>query len=522
MLEPGQSPRGSVKVAAPVALTKLFHSKWDWSWQSTPTEGTAHRPIHLARGKALGGSSAFNALLYHRGSADDFDSWGLPGWGSEDMLRHFVAQEANARADLRDSRYHGADGPLAVEDARYGNPLSTLFTEAARQAGYAENDDFNDWSRSQEGVGRFQITARRGRRAHAAATHLRAAIGRPNLHVETGARVTRVETDADGTATGVAFVDAAGTEQVARIAHERGGEVLLCAGAISTPQLLLLSGIGPSAELERHGLPVVADLPSVGASLADHPAVVTGYQIQRPIAITDQMFLARGLLSPVRVAQWLVRGSGPLATSGCDWGAFVKTGAGLSQPDLQLRFVAGLGTSPDGVSSYRDIGRAGRTPSGITLQSLAIRPHARGSVGLHSADPFEAPAVDIGYGTSEKDMRTLREGLRLSRRIVEQPAFDEMRGEESWPRLDLDDDDALDDYIRRTVHSGNALAGSCRMGREDDPSAAVTTELRVKGVGGLRVVDASILPRMPGGQLGATVFALADKAADMIIAGQQR
>lgn len=521
LLEPGPSPRGALKVAMPVALTKLFFSKWDHCFESTPTAGTANRPVHLARGKALGGSSAFNALLYHRGAASDFDGWGLDGWGSDDMLSSFLAAEG--QRDLTASRFHNQKGPVGAEFARYDNPLSSRFVDAAQQAGYARNDDFNDWSTKQEGVGRFQLQTRRGRRAHSSATHLRPARSRSNLHVQTGVRATRINLSDDGVATGVAFVDddGGGGESVARVVADGVGEVLLCAGAVSSPHLLMLSGIGPSDALREKGIRVAVDVPGVGRNLADHPAVVSGYQITQPIAITDEMFIAKGVLSPRRVAEWLYRGSGPCATTGCDTGGFFSTRAGLQQPDLQMRFVCGLGTSPDGVSSYRDIGRQGKTPSGITLQSLAIRPQARGTVTLRSRDPSDPPLLDVGYGTSPADLATLRAGLRIAREIVMQPAFESVRGEEAWPRLDLDDDAALDDYIASTVHSGNALAGSCKMGRTtSDPMAVVSSEdLRVRGVANLRVVDASILPTMPGGQLGATVFAIAERAADMILSG---
>ena len=348
VLEPGPSPRGSLKIAAPVALTKLFHSSWDWSFASSPTTATAGRKVHLARGRALGGSSALNALLYHRGAAEDFDAWALPGWGSEEMLESFRAVEAQTRPDLKSSAYHGIDGAVGVEDvrprgaptlerpayrdlhevtwphvpaaqARYTNPLSSSFMEAALQAGFSENTDFNDWSRPQEGVGRFQLQTRRGRRAHAAATHLRPARHRANLHVRSGATATRVLLDERCAATGVAYKDENGEEQVATV-EPASGEVLLCAGAVNTPQLLMLSGVGPRAELQRHGLSVAVELPGVGHNLADHPAVVTGFTINEPLSITDQMFVGKGILSPARVAQWLARGSGPLATSGCDFG----------------------------------------------------------------------------------------------------------------------------------------------------------------------------------------------------------
>ena len=518
VLEPGPSPRGSLKVAAPVALTKLFASKWDYSYQTTPTAGTSNRPVHLCRGKCLGGSSATNALLYHRGSRADFDAWGLEGWGADEMLQSFL--EVEAQRDLVPSPFHSGDGLVGVEDSRYLNPLSSRFLDAAAQAGHTHNPDFNDWDREQEGVGRFQLQTRRGRRAHASATHLRSAMKRSNVHVRTACTAVKVAMDDEQRATGVAYVDADGSEHMASVAGgDRNGEVLLCAGSVSTPHLLMLSGIGPREELGKHGIPLSVHSPGVGQNLADHPAVVTGYQITKPLSITDQMFVASGVLKPSRVLEWLTRGSGPLATSGCDFGGFFTTRKGLLQPDLQLRFVSGLGTSPDGVSSYRDIGRAGKTPSGVTLQSVAIRPEARGSVSLHSSDPLAAPLLDPGYGTSEADMATLRAGLRIAREIAEQPAFDDVRGEESWPCLDLDNDAALDTYIKSTVHSANALAGSCKMGTAEDPTAVVDTQLRVKGTHGLRVVDASVMPAMPGGQLGATTFAMAERAS-RIIQGQ--
>ena len=499
-----------------MALTKLFFSKWDYGFESTPTAGTANRPVHLARGKALGGSSALNALLYHRGARADFDGWKLDGWGGDDMLEAFLACEA--QRSLGESRYHATSGLVGVEDARYSNPLSQRFLEAAQQAGHELNPDFNDWDREQSGVGRFQLQTRRGRRAHAAATHLSKAARRPNLHVVSSALATRVLLDEQQRAVGVEYAEDGGdgAECVARVAAGEG-EVLVCAGAVNSPQLLMLSGIGAPTALATHGIDCRVELPGVGENLQDHPAVVSGYRINEPLAITDEMFLTKGVLHPARIAEWLLRGSGPLATSGCDFGGFFKTTAGKAQPDLQLRFVSGLGTSPDGVASYRDIGRQGKTPSGITLQSLAIRPEARGSVRLRTGDARDAPLVDPGYGTSKADLATLREGLRLSKAIAEQPAFDDVRDEEAWPRLDMSDDDALDDYIASTVHSGNALAGTCKMGRATDAAAVVDEALCVRGTSGLRVVDASVLPTMPGGQLGATVFALAEKASGIIL-----
>ena len=538
LLEPGASPRGSLKIAAPVALTKLFFSKWDWNFESEPTASTAGRAVHLCRGKCLGGSSATNALLYHRGTRQDFDAWSLDGWSGDEMLASFLAVEAQREETLATSPFHASDGLVGVEDAKYRNPLSSRFLLAAKQQGVPINPDFNDWNRPQEGVGQFQLHTRNGRRAHAAATHLRQAASRRNLHVRSSCRAARVVLDDDGRATGVVYLDKKGRERVASVhvdgedeeeGETCGGEVVLCAGAIASPQLLMLSGIGEKEQLTEHGIETVIDLPGVGKNLADHPAVVTGYQISKPISITDEMFLGKtGVLNPRRILQWLRKGSGPLSTSGCDFGGFFRTSQKigrrglfkpkLEQADLQMRFVAGLGTSPDGVSSYRDIGKRGKTPSGITLQSVAIRPHARGSVTLASADVHDAPKIDPGFCTNAEDMATLREGLRLGRQLASQAAFDDVRTEEAWPCLgDLDDDDALDDYIRSTVHSANALAGTCKMGSDADDQAVVDTALRVKGAKGLRVVDASVIPTMPGGQLGATTFAIAERAAAIML-----
>ena len=538
LLEPGPSARGSLKVAVPVALTKLFNSVWDWKYKSTPTERTGGREVHLCRGKCLGGSSATNALLYHRGTARDFDAWNLDGWDSEAMLESFVAVERNRRRDLADSPFHGIEGLVSVEDARYTNPLSSRFMEAARDSGFPHNDDFNDWSRPQTGVGRFQLHARRGRRAHAAATHLRPALRRRNLHVRTGASASQVVLDDQNVAQGVKYLDlASGEEAFAPLrAPGQGSEVLLSAGAVTSPQLLMLSGIGPREELEAHGIPLRVDLPGVGKNLADHPAVVVGYKINQRCSITDKMMVGKGRLNPLRVAEWLGNGSGPLATSGCDFGGFfhtrrqkagtdevvstaAKDSGSESDPDLQMRFIAGLGTSPDGVSSYEDIGRAGQPQSGITFQSVGIRPLSRGSVKLRSADPLDAPLIDPAFCMKDEDVATLREGIRLSRTLAKQPAFEDLRDDETWPGAALTSDKDLDKYIASTVHSANALAGSCKIGVRSDAMAVLNTDLCVRGTAGLRVVDASVLPTMPGGQLGATVFALAERASGIIIAG---
>jgi len=519
LLEPGPSPRGSLKVAVPVALTKLFFSDWDWQWKAPPT-ARVPREIHLARGRALGGSSATNALLYHRGAAADFDDWGV-GWGSAEMLPAFLAAERQTRRSLRGSRFHSSAGSVGVEDTRYTNALSALFLQASQQAGFPMNPDFNNWDTPQLGVGRFQQQTLRGRRCHAASAYLRRATGRPNLHVQTDARATMVALDGDR-ATAVEYLDSSGERRCVPVAA-KGGEVILCAGAVNTPQLLMLSGIGPLTELAAHGIPAHVELPGVGCNLADHPAVTAGYTVHKRVSITDQMMLpGTGVLNPVRLAQWLALGRGPLASTGCDHGGFFATAAAAENglADLQVRFVAGLGTQPDGVASYRDIGRGGQPRSGMTLQAIAIRPRSRGRVRLASADPEAPPLVQPSFLSASSDRQTLREGIRICRKIAAQAAFDGMRGVETWPGAAAVSDADLDEYVSKVVHSANGLSGSCRMGRDDDEMAVVDESLRVRGVRGLRVVDASVMPSMPGGQLGATTFALAERASSIILAGE--
>ncbi|CAM9799712.1 unnamed protein product, partial [Phaeothamnion confervicola] len=453
-------------------------------------------------------------MLYHRGAEADYEAWGVPGWGAADVLPYFLVAEGNR--DKPASEYHSATGPCSVENPRYQNKLTHAFFEACAKMGLQRNDDFNDWAKPQDGFGPFQLTTRRGRRCSVAVAYLREAVRRRNLTVRTQSRATKVLTE-DGRAVGVEYVEG-GERRTARVAE--GGEVLLAGGAVHSPQLLMLSGIGPADHLRSKGIPVVSDVPGVGANLMDHPAVTAMWDISRPVAITDHLFRRNSTkLRPLAVARWLLTGRGPLASPGCDNGGFFRSSPELALPDIQLRFVPGRAEMPDGVHAYSQIGAKGQLKSGVTVQVIAIRPQCRGQLSLRSADPFDKPMLTLNYlrDRDGADMETLRKGLQLARDLIGQASFGEIIKGEVFPGTAVENDAALDEYIRGCVHSANAVVGTCRMGSATDADAVVDPSLRVRGVRGLRVVDASVMPALPGGQTGAPTVMIAEKGADLVL-----
>jgi choline dehydrogenase-like flavoprotein len=331
-------------------------------------------------------------------------------------------------------------------------------------------------------------------------------------------------------AAGVEFANE-GSSSTMRVRHAAqlaaGGEVLLAAGAIHSPHLLQLSGVGPAAALREHGIPVVADVAGVGRELQDHPAVLTAVPLKKEYegtTLIDHIYNDKGGLRKRAIANYLLRRRGPLTTTGCDHGAFVRTRAG-APPDLQIRFVPGMALDPDGVSTYVRFAKFQeqglKWPSGVTFQLIACRPEGRGSVGLRSSDPFDAPRVETGYfeDAGGADLATLRAGIRLSRDIAATSAFAEFLEGERFPGADAASDDDLDAYIRASVHSSNAIVGTCRMGAAQGGGAVVDPQLRVFGVQGVRVVDASVMPVIPGGQTGAPTVMIAERAAAMLTGG---
>lgn len=410
--------------------------------------------------------------------------------------------------------------------------------------GWPYNPDFNDWSRPQEGFGEFDVTQKRGVRADAYKQFLRPALKRENLRVLSDARVTQIlfeRNGADQRAVGIEY-RRTGADLLKRQAHlAPNGEVLLCGGAVHSPHLLMLSGIGPERHLQDRGIDVIQDLPGVGTNLQDHPAVLSAFTLQpryEHLAVTN-VFTDEGKIKRRVMMQYALFKKGPLCTTSCDHGAFVTT-AGHEQPNIQIRFNPGYALDPDGVGSFIKFGQlldqGGRWPGGITFQIVACRPRSTGKVTLASDDPLTDPAVDIGFLTDPKgeDLKTLIEGepsvpadpvshisilgLKINRQLAQTTVLNGFLDQEGFPGKDRKTDAELEAFIRETIHTANALVGSCRMGPDPTTGDVVSaTDLKVHGVDGLRVIDASVMPHIPGGQTGAPTVMIAEKAAHTML-----
>ncbi|KAK9820721.1 hypothetical protein WJX74_003026 [Apatococcus lobatus] len=519
-------PHGDRLVKVPVGITRLFQSHLDWNLYSGKQSQLNNRQVYSPRGKVLGGSSSTNATLYLRGTAADYDGWGMPEWGSSEARDWFIRCEDNSNGAV--TGVHGAGGTMHVESPRYHNELHDVFFEAARQYGLKANPDFNDWSRSQEGYGEFQVTQERGERADMYRQYMKPVEGRPNLTVVSQARTLKIITEQQGgkpVARGCIF----GMRNPASTVHQAdlkpGGEVLMCAGAVHTPYLLQHSGFGRADHLQQMGIDVLSDLPGMGRNLQDHPAALTAFSLRSEkdgISITDHIYRKSGEIRMRAISNYYLRGRGPLATTACDHGAYMTT-SGQAQPDLQIRFAPGSSLSPDGVETYAMFGRlkevGKKWPSGVTFQLVGIRPQSRGGyVQLKTADPWDAPDLSTGYFTDDKnqDITTLRNGIQISRKMAKMDAFADYLQDEMWPGPGVQTDGELDEYLRNTVHSANALVGSCCMGNDARKGAVVDSQLRVHGAGNLRVVDASVIPTIPGAQTGAATVMIAERAAALI------
>ena len=478
----------------PAGLAKLVNRKGvNWNYSTEPVPALDGRRLWWPRGKVLGGSSSINAMCYVRGDPGDYDEWAAqaPGWDWSGVLPYFLRAEHNSRGA---SALHGGEGPLAVSDLRHRNPLSAVFLEATAQAGLPANGDFN--GPVQEGFGFYQVTQRDGARCSSAAAYLAPVRGRANLTVRTGARALRVLLEG-GRASGVEFAHGRRVECAMAAA-----EVLLCGGAVNSPQLLMLSGIGPADALRAHGIDARADLPGVGANLQDHLDVCT---LQR---CTQAVTYDR--ISDLKVAldYYLFRrgaGTSNIAESG----GFARSPlAPDARPDLQFHFVPAL---------LDDHGRHRLPGDGYTLHACGLRPRSRGRLALRSADPAAAPCIHPGYLSDPggADLEVLLQGLRLSREILAQPAFDAFRGEEIFPGAARTRREELVAFIRAKAETIYHPVGTCRMGADQD--AVVDAALRVHGVERLRVVDASVMPTLPGGNTNAPVIMIAERASDLIL-----
>lgn len=530
VLEAGTASYTHPLIQIPAGVLRTFKNpKFDWDYNSRQEQHIGGRSVYLCRGKLLGGSSCTNVLLYNRGDQEDYDNWvkdyAAEGWGAAQVLPYFKRAESDDRG--MSPQFHGQTGPIAVSDVRYQNPLSKTFLEACAETQVGRhNADFNDWSVPQAGYGRFSVNERNGRRSSSSKEYLEPVLARGNLDVVKGALVKKVVFDDQKRAQGVELeleqrgLFGSSTKQIS-VSLNSGGEVVLSGGAINSPQLLMLSGLGPQAHLQEHGIDVVKDLAGVGKNLQDHPAAVVSYEVKDEhagISPTSQLRVGNTKLSnPLPVLRWLLRKSGLLTSTGCDHGGFFKTSASRGQTDLQIRFLAARALSPDGMGSFTDFRDASSHKDGFSFQAIAARARSRGEVKLASADPREKAQITTNYLADKLDLETLREGLKLGRKIGSSAAFENYRQQEVYPGPEVQTDEQLDEYIRKTVHTSNALVGTCRIGAASDVEAVVDSNLKVHGVTGLRVCDASVIPRIPGGQTGAAAFMVAERAADLIL-----
>ena len=497
VLEFGGSDR-SVFIQMPSALSiPLNQKRYNWGYASEPEKNLNNRVINTPRGKVLGGSSSINGLVYVRGNPLDFERWreeGADGWSYADVLPYFRRSETGAEGG---DAYRGDSGPLHTRYGKLANPLYRAFVEAAKQAGYPETADINGFR--QEGFGRLDMTVHRGRRWSAADAYLRPAMKRPNVSVLTHALATAIVFEGRR-AVGVRY-RRGGEEHVARARRE----VILSGGAINSPQLLKLSGIGPAEELKANGIPVVHHLRGVGENLQDHLEFY--FQVASTKAIT--LFSSIGFLARGRIgARWLLLGDGLGASNHFETGGFIRSRAGIQYPDIQYHFLP-LAASYDG--------KALATEHGFQAHVGPMRSKSRGSVRLRSPDPADKPRIAFNYMDHADDWTEMRASVRLTREIFAQAAFDPYRGREIQPDSSVSSDAAIDAFIRERAESAYHPSCTCKMGRADDPTTVVDKETRVIGVEGLRVADASIMPSITTGNLNAPTIMIGEKAADHIL-----
>ncbi|MCO5060012.1 MAG: choline dehydrogenase [Rhizobiaceae bacterium] len=487
-------------IQMPAALSfPMNMSLYDWGFSSEPEPHLGNRRLATPRGKVIGGSSSINGMVYVRGHARDFDTWsemGATGWSYADVLPYFKRMEHShgGEADWR-----GTDGPMHVRRGKRQNPLYAAFIEAGRQAGFETTEDYN--GSKQEGFGAMEQTIHRGRRWSTANAYLRPALKRENVSLVNGfARKVVIENQR---AVGVE-IEAGKQIQVVKAKRE----VVLAASSINSPKLLMLSGIGPAAELARNGIAVVADRPGVGRNLQDHLELYIQQESIQPITLYSKLNLfSKALIG----AEWLFFKTGLGATNHFEAAAFVRSKPGVDYPDIQYHFLP---------AAIRYDGKAAAESHGFQAHVGPMRSKSRGSVTLRSADPNDKPVIHFNYMSHPDDWSDFRHCIRLTREIFSQPAFDPFRGREISPGTDVQSDDELDAFIAEHAESAYHPCGTCRIGRADDPMAVVDPECRVIGVDGLRVADSSIFPQVTNGNLNAPSIMVGEKAADMLLGRQ--
>ena len=497
LLEAG-GPDKSVLIHAPAGVVAMLPTRINnYGYETVPQPGLNGRRGYQPRGKTLGGSSSINAMLYVRGNRWDYDHWaalGNPGWSYDEVLPLFRRSEHNEQFN---DAYHGQGGPLNVTYPRHDSPVTPLFLQAAQMHGIAANPDYN--GATQEGAFLYQVTHRGGERCSAAKAYLTPHLSRPNLKVLTHAVAERVLLDGRR-ATGIACHHGGQARQV-----RARRETVLCGGAFGSPQLLMLSGIGPQEELRRHGIAVAHALPGVGRNLQDHIDYVQTWRV--PSGTETFGVSVRGSAKmTAAMLEWRNKRSGMVTSPFATAGAFLRSAPGEPVPDLQLVFVLAI---------VDDHARKLHAGHGISCHVDVLRPFSRGTVGLNGTDPRQAPRIDPQFLSDERDLALLLRGAQIQQRIMESSPFDGIRGKMLYPTR-IDDPAAMAEDIRNRADTQYHPVGTCRMGPGSDPMAVVDPQLRVHGIGGLRVADASIMPTLVGGNTNAPTIMIAEKAADLI------
>jgi choline dehydrogenase len=497
LLEAGP-PDTADEIHIPAAVNLLFQTAYDWNYQTVPQDRAGGRSIYWPRGRVIGGSSSINAMIYIRGSRYDYDSWrddyGCDGWGFTDLLPYFLRAESNSRGS---SAYHGASGPLSVQDLKFKSRLTGEFIAAARNCGLPANDDFN--GPEQEGVGYYQVTQKAGRRWSAADAYLHPAADRPNLTIRTDALVTGVEIEA-GRATGVRYL-CRGVEETARAE----AEVILSAGAIGSPQLLMLSGVGPADHLHQHNIAVMAENPGVGGNLSDHPIVTAMWSAPKTRSLWEKA-------GPRNLARWQLMHSGPMTTNIAEAGGFSRTDSALVAPDIQWHVLP---------VPYIDGGLADPASRALSVLITLVSVGSRGKIRLRSADPRHKPLIDPSYLSDIDDLDPLVKAVDMARQIAAAKPLGRQLKTELAPGPGIRSVADLREWARGNLSTIYHPVGTCAMGGDSRVAVSklasvVDVELRVRGVERLRVVDASVMPTVPRGNTNAPTIAIAERAADLI------
>lgn len=499
LIEAGKKD-GSIKIDMPAMISKVVPpNDLNWNYWTEPQANLSGRKLFWPRGKVLGGSSAINGMLYVRGNARDYDEWaqlGCYGWSYDDVLPYFKKSEGS---DRKPDDFHNDTGPLLTTQHTSEHPLNKAFLNAASEMDLPYSDDFN--GAEQEGVGWYDQTIRGGRRQTAAQAYLRMAEKRPNLTIITGAQVRRIKLKGKR-ATGVSVSRKGKTET-----WSAAKEVILSGGAINSPQLLQLSGIGDPDDIMSVGLPLMHELGGVGKNMQDHLDVTMYAHLKDPISYMRYKAPHRAI---VELSKWFLRRPGVMSDCVTPVGAFLKTDPALERPDIQFHIILAMASQPHGF--------ADPTEHGFGIHMCQLRPHSRGTIGLASDNPLAPAKINPNYLAAPEDVRVMREGVKLVRTLMQQPALAAYIEKEAtpWQEIDADDDAAIEQVIRAHAETIYHPVGTCAMGPRENSNSVVDPELKVIGISGLRVADASVMPRLIGGNTNAPTIMIAEKCADLI------